>query len=185
MPRNSTQTSLTAPLGSTGMTPHPAHIQPPRVQTSPNPHSPIPEVSIPVPASTAVPQEGISRPLANTGKDLVDHGLVNRLLALQPNMTLDQMTSVLNILHPNRHRNAAAAALRRAPPCTDPIPYPSGCACPHHRPHCPTPHRHPNQQPPEEITTGQPSTRAREHLGDFERTISHKVHPPLLHVSSL
>ena len=120
MPRNSTQTSLTAPLGSTGMTPRPAHIQPPRVQTSPNPHSPIhlpiPEVSIPVPASTAVPQEGISRPLANTVGDLVDHGLVNRLLALQPNMTIDQMTSVLNILHPNRHRNAAAAALRRAPP---------------------------------------------------------------------
>ena len=128
MPRNSTQAPPSTPLGSSGMTSLPARTQPPRVQTSPNPHSPIhmsiPEVSIPAPASTAVPQEGISRPLANTGEDLVDHGLVNRLLALQPNMTLNQMTSVLNILHPNRHRNAAAAALRRAPlaPIRSPTP---------------------------------------------------------------
>ena len=118
MPRNSAQASTTAPLGSTGTTPRPANTQPPRVQTSPiqqvPTHLPIPEVSLPVPPTTTVPQEGISAPAANTREDLVDHGLINRLLALQPNMSLEQMTDVLNILHPTRHRNAATAAVRRA-----------------------------------------------------------------------
>lgn len=118
MPRNSAQASTTAPLGSTGATPRPANTQPPRVQTSPiqqpSTHLPIPEVSLPVPATTSVPQEGISAPAANNREDLVDHGLINRLLALQPNMGLEQMTDVLNILHPSRHRIAASAAVRRA-----------------------------------------------------------------------
>ena len=118
MHRNSAQASSTAPLGSTGTTPRPANTLPPRVQTSPIPHVstplPIPEVPLPAPATATVPQERTSRPAANTGEDLVDHGLINRLLALQPHMTLEQMTSVLNILHPLRHRNAATAAVRRA-----------------------------------------------------------------------
>ena len=118
MPRNSAQATTTAPLGSTGTTPRPANTLPPRVHTSPiqnvSTHLLIPEVSLPVPATTAVPQEGISAPAANTREDLVDHGLIKRLLALQPNMSLEQMTDVLNILHPARHRNAATAAVRRA-----------------------------------------------------------------------
>ena len=122
MPRNSAQASATAPLGSTGTTPRPANTQPPRVQTSPirhvSTHLPIPEVPLPASATPTVPQEGISPPAANTREDLVDHGLINRLLALQPNMSLEQMTDVLNILHPARHRKAATAAVRRAQSAT-------------------------------------------------------------------
>ena len=118
MPRNSAQASSTAPLGSAGTTPRPANARPPRVQTSPIPQLAtllnIPEVSLPAPAATTVPLEGISHPAANTAENLIDHGLIDRLLALQPNMTMEQMTSVLNILHPQRHRNAATAAVRRA-----------------------------------------------------------------------
>ena len=54
-------------------------------------------------------------PSANSG-DLVDRELIDKVMALQPRMTLEQMTDVLNILHPDRHRNAATAALRRASP---------------------------------------------------------------------
>ena len=118
MPRNSAQALTTAPLGSTGTTPRPANPLPPRVQTSPSQHVsthlPIPEVLLPLPATATVPQEEISAPAADTREDLVDHGLINRLLALQPDMSLEQMTDVLNILHPTRHRNAATAAVRRA-----------------------------------------------------------------------
>ena len=74
----------------------------------------IPEESTPLTTTTTAAQDGVSRPLADTGDDLVDHGMVNRLLALQPNMTLEQMTAVLDILHPDRHRNAATAAVHRS-----------------------------------------------------------------------
>ena len=135
MHRSGAQASSTAPLDSTSTTRRPADTQPPRVQTSPFPHVstplPIPEVSLPVPVTATVPQERTSRPAANTGEDLVDHGLINRYLAPQPHITLEQMTSVLNILHPQLHRNAATAAVRRAqsapirPPTPLVVPVPS------------------------------------------------------------
>ena len=86
------------------------------------------------------------------GDDLADHGLVNRLLALQPNMTLDQMTSVLNILHPDRHRNAAAAAVRRAAPAPirspTPLLVPAPTTAPIARPLTGTPIDNPQRRVP-------------------------------------
>ena len=128
MPRNGARVSPATPLGSAGKTSHPAHTLPPRVDTSTHTQSSIPAslpgASISATTSTTAPPDIISGLLAGTREDLVDHGLVNRLLALQPNMTLAQMTDVLNILHPDRHRNAAAAALHRASPAPIRPPHP-------------------------------------------------------------
>ena len=119
MSHETIRSSSIAPLGSSGTTPQSAFSFPPQVQMTPRPQSPargsIPAAAVPAPDPT-IPQEEIQRPLANSGEDLVDHDLINKLMALQPRMTLQQMTDVLNILHPDRHRNAATAALRRASP---------------------------------------------------------------------
>ena len=78
--------------------------------------------------------------------------MVNRLLALQPNMTLDQMTSVLNILHPDRHRNAAAAAVRRTTPAPirspTPLLVPAPTTAPIARPLTGTPIDNPQRRVP-------------------------------------
>ena len=108
------------PLGSSSTTPQQASSVPPQVQMTPRPQSParvpVPDTAVPAQAPTIppIPQDEIQRPVVNPGEDLVDHELINKLMALQPRMTLQQMTDVLNILHPDRHRNAATAALRRA-----------------------------------------------------------------------
>ena len=119
MSHDTTRSSSMAPLGSSGTTTQSAFSFPPQVQMTPRPQSPargsIPAAAVPAP-DPPIPQEEIQRPLANSGEDLVDHDLINKLMALQPRMTLQQMTDVLNILHPDRHRNAATAALRRASP---------------------------------------------------------------------
>ena len=136
MSHDTTRTSSMAPLGSSGTTPQRASSFPPRVQMTPRPQSPargsIPAAAVPAPDPT-IPQEEIQRPLANSGEDLVDHDLINKLMALQPRMTLQQMTTVLNILHPDRHRNAAAAALRRTYPVpvrSTPLVVPASSAAP-------------------------------------------------------
>ena len=113
MPPQSDRVLFTPPLGSSRTTPQPAPAQPPRVQTSVHRQS-APEASRPATAAAAATQERVNRPLDGASDDLVDHDMVNRLLALQPNMTLPQMTAVLDILHPDRHRNAATAAVRRS-----------------------------------------------------------------------
>ena len=129
MSHETTQSSSMAPLGSSGTTPPRSSSFPPQVQMTPRPRSPargsILAAARPPPDPTIppVPQEEIQRPLANPGGDLVDHDLINKVMALQPRMSLQQMTDVLNILHPDRHRNAATAALRRASPApTRPTP---------------------------------------------------------------
>ena len=110
---------------------------------TPRPQSPargsIPAAAIPPPDPTIppIPQEEIQRPLANPGEDLVDHELINKLMALQPRITLQQMTAVLNIFHPDRPRNAATAALRRASPApvrSTPSVVPAPSAAPTARP---------------------------------------------------
>ena len=122
MSHDTTRTSSMAPLGSSGTTPQQASSFPPQVQMTPRPQSParvpVPDAAVPAQAPTIppIPQDEIQRPVVNPGEDLVDHELINKLMALQPRMTLQQMTDVLNILHPDRHRNAATAALRRASP---------------------------------------------------------------------
>ena len=110
---------------------------------TPRPQSPA-RVSVPYAAVSAqaptippIPQEEILPPLANPGEDLVDHELINKLMALQPRITLQQMTAVLNIFHPDRPRNAATAALRRASPApvrSTPSVVPAPSAAPTARP---------------------------------------------------
>ena len=179
MSRNSAQASSTAPLGSAGTTPRPANALPPRVQTSPIPQLStllnIPEVSLPAPAATTVPLEGISHPAANTAENLIDHGLIDRLLAPAKH---DYGANDLRAKHPapSTPQECCDCSGTPSPVCTDPTPNPFGCTCPLHRPQCPTPHRHTNHQPPEESTSGQPSTSAREPPGDSQRTVSQKVH---------
>ena len=136
MSHDTTRTSSMAPLGSSGTTPQRASSFSPQVQMTPRPQSParvsVPDAAVPAQAPTIppIPQEEIQHPVANPGEDLIDHELINKLMALQSRMTLQQMTDVLNILHPDRHRNAATAALRRASPnpphrlCLPPLPPP-------------------------------------------------------------
>ena len=122
MSHETTRSSSMAPLGSSGTTSQRASSFPPQVQMTPRPRSPargsiLAAARPPLdPTIPPVPQEEIQRPLANSGGDLVDHDLINKVMALQPRMSLQQMTDVLNILHPDRHRNAATAALSRASP---------------------------------------------------------------------
>ena len=153
MSRDNTRASSMAPLGSSGTTPQLAYSFPPQVQMTPHPQSParasIPDASVPATAPTnpPIPQEEIKPPSANSGEDLVDHELINKLMALQLRMTLQQMEVVLNILHPDCHRNVATAALRRASPASVRS-TPSLVPAPSAAPRRPTPYRYLNQQTP-------------------------------------
>ena len=184
--RNDFDQQDTPSLGSAGTTPPLVNETPPPVDippqvavTPPLKEQPVRNVNREVRADDDNQQH--NRGLPQTGATTAIERLTSSLLALRPNLTLDQLTNMLDMIAPDRHTNTVAANLMGAahpsippPPTYVPAPPPPRSMNPVAYPRFTRPQRRPA------VVPQQPASRS---LLDVLRTpaLKRSETPPYTH----